>query len=120
MDQAIKTIEYYRRLPYTLRAEPARDSDGNDYWTAEYLELRGCKTDATTEAEAIANQQELFDDYISARLETKTEIPEPAPLSGAVEDLWIFVPREWISAQKPPPDVEDTKHTDATAREIAA
>jgi len=70
------------------------DSDGSDYWVAEYLELRGCKTDGQSEADAVANLQELFDEYISARMEVSIEsIPEPAevpmvetnPISFTVE-----------------------------------
>jgi predicted RNase H-like HicB family nuclease len=111
MQQTIKTLGYYKRLPYTLYAEPKRDSDGSNYWTAEYLELRGCKTDGDTEAEAVANLQELFDEYISAHVENNMEIPEPAPLPPAVEELWIIVQRRRVSGEQLPADTEGTQQT---------
>ena len=112
MGQPSKTLEDYKRLPYTLFAEPMRDSDGSNYWVAEYRELRGCKTDGGTEAEAIANVQELFDEYVSMRIETGLEIPEPAQLPTVVRELRIV-----LSSQKPvsyvplSPDAEDTQET---------
>jgi predicted RNase H-like HicB family nuclease len=107
-----KTLEHYKRLPYTLYVEPMRDSDGSDYWVAEYRELRGCKTDGATEAEAIANVQDLFDEYISMRIETGLEIPEPTQLPFVVRELPIV-----LSPQKPvsslPLDAGDTHETRA-------
>lgn len=111
MNTMIKTLEYYRRLPYTLHTEPASDSSGENYWTAEYIELHGCKTDGDTEAEAVANVQELFDEYISVHLENNMEIPEPTRLPLAVEELWIIVQRRQLPAQQLPPDIEDTQQT---------
>ncbi len=78
MTQANKTLQYYKLLPYTLRLEPLHDSDGSNYWVAEYTELRGCKTDGDNEAEAVANLNELFDEYISSAIEDGLDIPEPA------------------------------------------
>ena len=91
MEQTTKTLEYYKRLPYMLYAQPMRDSDGSNYWTAEYLELRGCKTDGVTEAEAVTNLQELFDEYISARIDDNIEIPEPVQAPVVVKEIWIIV-----------------------------
>ncbi len=75
-----KDLEYYKRLPYSLRMELITEEDKTTYWTAEYAELRGCKTDGETEADAVANLQGLFDEYIAAHLEMKSDIPEPAQL----------------------------------------
>lgn len=79
-----KTLVYYKRLPYTLRLEPQTDLDGTHYWTAEYVELRGCKTEGGDEAEAIANLQQLFDEYISTKIENQFEIIEPIPQKAEV------------------------------------
>lgn len=91
-----KTLKYYKRLPYTLYTQPMRDSDGTRYWVAEYFELRGCKTEGSTEAEAIANVQELFDEYITLRLNNNIEIPEPASLPSYVEEVIIQEPQKTI------------------------
>ena len=94
MAQTPRKLEYYRRLAYTLHREPARDSDGSIYWIAEYLELRGCKTDGKTEVEAVPNLQELFDEYVLARIESNIEIPEPVQPPDTVEESWIELPPE--------------------------
>ncbi|MBI1805350.1 MAG: type II toxin-antitoxin system HicB family antitoxin [Ignavibacteriae bacterium] len=91
MEQTAKNLEYYKRLPYTLYVEPLRDSDGSSYWTAQYNELRGCKTDGLTEAEAIANLQELFDEYILDGIEKEIKIPEPVQLESKVESALIVI-----------------------------
>jgi antitoxin HicB len=105
------TLEYYRRLPYTLHTEPVRDSNGENYWIAEYHELTGCKTDGNTEAEAVANLQELFDDYIKARLEANSRIPEPERRPVATKEIWIVVPRELLTEVSPTASLEDTQGT---------
>lgn len=87
----MKPLEYYKRLPYTLYREPVKDSDGKKYWTAEYVELRGCKTEGETESEAISNLQDLFDDYILTRIENKDVIPEPVKVSKSASDIILFV-----------------------------
>jgi predicted RNase H-like HicB family nuclease len=91
MENKIKTLEYYQRLPYTLYREPQKDSDGKKYWTAEYLELRGCKTEGETEAEAIKNLQNLFDEYIVLRIENNHAIPEPEKMSRPSNEIIILV-----------------------------
>lgn len=116
MNTAIRTVEFYKRLPYTLRTEPVRDSNGENYWTAEYLELRGCKTDGKTEAEAVANVQELFDDYISMRIESGAEIPEPAQAPVAAREIWIVVPRELLFPVLPLANIADTQGTKEEVR----
>lgn len=110
-DQIIKTLDYYKRLPYTLRTEPLRDLDDSNYWTAEYLELRGCKTDGNSEAEAVANLQELFDEYILTRIESGNEIPEPVRSPVAVEELWIVIQRKRLSSQLLSSNIGDTQQT---------
>ena len=80
MAEMMKTLEYYRLLPYRIYVEPRMDSDGTYYWIAEYPDLRGCKTEGVTRAAAVANVQQLFDEYIAARLEVTENIPEPQRL----------------------------------------
>ncbi len=115
-----KTLQDYRRLPYTLRTDLVKDSDGSEYWTAEYLELRGCKTDGTSEAEAVANVQELFDEYITARMERGNEIPGPTPSPVVVRDAWIVTPYERWSFADSSKINADTKDTGGGVKTISA
>jgi len=112
MNEGAKVLAYYRRLPYTLFAEPMLDTNGSSYWVAEYKELRGCKTEGVTEAEAIANLQELFDEYIESRLEVGAEIPEPEHSPLIVHELSIVVRRR-PSSDVAIPESNDTEETRA-------
>ena len=112
MPQEMKTLEYYRRLPYTMYCEPQGNSDGSLCWVAEYLELRGCKTDGIGEAEAIASLQELFDDYISTLLEEGVEIPEPQHLSSTIEEVWLEISSNQIISRSHSIQPEPTKNTE--------
>jgi len=110
MEKTNRTLEDYKRLPYKLYLEPVSDSDGSNYWTAEYIELRGCKTEGTTEADAVANLQELFDDYIIAKIESDAEIPVPLQTALAIEEITLIIQRRKF----PLPTsaiAEDTKET---------
>ncbi|HEV2749034.1 MAG TPA: type II toxin-antitoxin system HicB family antitoxin [Gemmatimonadales bacterium] len=71
-------LTYYRQLPYTRRAVPVRDDPGHPYWLASFDELPGCKADGASLAEAMANLDAAFDDYITAMLKWESPIPEPA------------------------------------------
>jgi predicted RNase H-like HicB family nuclease len=82
-----KTLEEYKRLPYTLRTEPIDDPEDGYYWLSEYIELQGCKTEGNTEAEAVANLYELFDEYISTMIKNNSEIPLPIPLPKRVTEV---------------------------------
>ena len=73
------TLEYYQKLSYTIDTE-CRDDDGDVYWIASYPLLPGCKTDGPTETEAVANVQEMFDDYILTCFENDLPIPTPDDL----------------------------------------
>jgi len=64
-------------LPYTLRIDRSTESEKETYWTAEYIELSGCKIDGESEVDAVANLQELFDDYISTMIANNQAIPVP-------------------------------------------
>jgi predicted RNase H-like HicB family nuclease len=73
----MKDLAYYKRLPYTRVVWQERDTDGTIYWRAEYRELRGCSTEGNSEAEAIWNLQQLFDEYMQMRIDEGGDIPEP-------------------------------------------
>jgi predicted RNase H-like HicB family nuclease len=107
-----KTLEDYKRLPYTLRTEPAEDGG---YWIAEYVELRGCKTDGETEAGAVANLHELFDDFIQTLIDEKVEIPEPRRLFVPISPIWVEV-RQRSSQESNDEDVSETETSWETTR----
>ena len=112
MENSKKTLEYYKRLPYTLYKEPIGDPDGTKYWTAEYTELRGCKTEGATESEAVANLQELFDEYITAKIEENINIPEPTRRAVSVGEVWIVAPKDLSLPVSSPDEIgEDTRET---------
>lgn len=67
---------YYRRLPYTRRSRLCVE-DEQRFWHAWIEELPGCEVDGATKAEVYASLQEVFEDYIRAKLEWGSTIPEP-------------------------------------------
>ena len=71
------TLDFYRALPYSRRAEGIHDDDGPPYWVVWIDELPGCKTDGATYWEAMLNLDAAFDDYIKAMLESGSRIPVP-------------------------------------------
>lgn len=73
-----RKLEDYRALPYTRRAEGVQEEADRPYWVAWIEELPGCKTDGETYAEAMANLDAAFDDYVEAKLEWGADIPLPA------------------------------------------
>ena len=78
------TLDYYRALPYSRRAEGLQEAGADRYWVAWIEELPGCKTDGATYEEAMANLDVAFDDYIEAMLEFGTKIAVPKKLSETV------------------------------------
>jgi predicted RNase H-like HicB family nuclease len=93
MENQTKTLDYYKRLPYTLYRSPMKDSDGKTYWIAEYVELRGCKVDGGSESDAITELYELFDEYILDCIERNCPIPEPEKIHIPVDESTILVKR---------------------------
>lgn len=89
MEQTTKNLEYYKRIPYTLRLEPVNDPKEGKYWLAEFVELRGCKTEGKNEGEAITNLHELFDEYIQTHIENKLPIVEPEKIRMATEPIRV-------------------------------
>ncbi|HEX9728695.1 MAG TPA: hypothetical protein VGA37_09335 [Gemmatimonadales bacterium] len=72
-----KNFEFYRGLPYTRRCQLIVEAE-RTYWHAWIEELSGCEVDGASKAEAYASLQELFEDYIHAKLEWRSDIPEPS------------------------------------------
>jgi predicted RNase H-like HicB family nuclease len=50
------------------------------YFVAEYRELPGCFTVGNSRSEALANLKDVFDEWIEAKLEWGSAIPEPERL----------------------------------------
>ncbi len=71
-----KNLAYYRRLPYTRRCQLSCE-EGSIYWHAWVEELPGCEVDSQTKAGAFADLDEVFEDYLAAKLEWGSTIPEP-------------------------------------------
>lgn len=72
----IKDLGYFRALPYTRRVE-LEEEEGKAYYVASILELPGCFAVAPMRAEAVAQLKSVFDQYIEAKLEWGSPIPEP-------------------------------------------
>lgn len=73
----MKTLDYYRRLPYRRRVRIQKEDSGDVYFIAFIEELPSVESDGDTPIEALQGLQAAFDDYIEAALEWGTEIPEP-------------------------------------------
>ena len=71
-----KNLTYYRRLPYARRCKLFIE-DGQRYWHAWIEELPGCEVDSVTKVGAYLALTEVFEDYIKAKLEWQSVIPEP-------------------------------------------
>ncbi len=71
-----KDLSYYQLQPYTRRCQLFME-EGTRYWLAWIEELPGCKVEGSSKEEAYKNLGELFDDYITSKLEWGTKIPAP-------------------------------------------
>ena len=108
-----QSLNYYRSLPYSRRAEGIYENDGPPYWLVWIEELPGCKTDGSTYWEAMANLDIAFDDYIQAMLEFETDIPEPPKGKCQVREITRDeIPSEYIFMARP--ITEDQKEARAT------
>lgn len=76
-----RDLKYYRALPYA-RAVERLDEEGQRYFVARIPDLPGCLATGKSSVEALAYLKEAFDEYISAKLEWGTPIPEPSRLPG--------------------------------------
>lgn len=82
----VRTLEFFRRLPYRRYCERVTDEAGA-YYVCTYPELSGLMADGSTRAEAFHNGEIAFDDYIRARLDWGDEIPVPAAVKGKLDAL---------------------------------
>ncbi len=72
---AVKDLEYYKTLPYTIILE--RHDDQGVYWVARVAELPHCLIHGNTPEEAVREIEEVKLDWIQSNLEDKLPIPEP-------------------------------------------
>ena len=72
-----KDLAYFRALPYARRARLCEEN-GVLFWHAWVEELPGCEVDSPSKAAAFADLAEVFEDYIAAKLEWGSEVPQPA------------------------------------------
>jgi predicted RNase H-like HicB family nuclease len=70
-----KDIQYYVRLPYSIRVVTPENDD--EAWFAEIEELPGCMTVADEWEEILPMIREAMEGWISAALEAGIAIPEP-------------------------------------------
>ena len=73
----MKDVDYYRGLPYSRRYSLVLDQPESPFWLAWFEELPACRVEGNTKSEASLYLQELFVDYIQAKLEWGSQIPEP-------------------------------------------
>ena len=71
-----KDLNYYLGLPYTVILE--RWDDGNGpYWVARVAELPHCMTTGDSPQEAVAEVEEVKQEWIMSNLARGIKIPEP-------------------------------------------
>lgn len=106
-----KDLKYYRSLRYTRRCQLFME-EGTRYWLAWIEELPGCKVEGSSKEEAYKNLGELFDDYVTSKVERgSAPIPEPEhresrrtfpaqkrALEPKVVSLRLIVPAEQLDA----------------------
>ena len=73
----MKNVRYYRGLHYARRYSLVLDQPESPFWLAWIEELPGCQIDGRTRAEASVHLEELFVEYIEAKLAWGSRIPEP-------------------------------------------
>lgn len=72
---ALKDIEYYAKLPYTILLE--RHDDQGTYWVARVVELPHCLIHADSPEEAVKEIEGVKLDWIRSNLEDGLPVPEP-------------------------------------------
>ena len=85
----IKDFNYYKGLPYTIEILP----DQPDGWYAGIKELPGCMTSADTPEEALADIQQVKEEWIRNALEDEFEIPEPRKKDEYSGNFRLRVPK---------------------------
>lgn len=86
----MKTIEYYKSLPYRLEIVPDPDEGG---YVARYPELPGCITVGDTVEEVIKNAEDAKESWLTAALEDGIHILEPSELEEYSGQFRLRMPR---------------------------
>lgn len=73
---AIRNIEYFKKLPYTRIIQEMNDESGH-YFYGRILELDGCQSTGDTVEELYTNLDEALEGYLEVKLERNMPIPEP-------------------------------------------
>ena len=76
-DKACKLAE----LPYAVKVEKDKKTDGKEIYLAIHPELIGCMSQGATVEEAMDNLKEVTEEYIASLLEDG--LPVPAPMTKA-------------------------------------
>ena len=71
----MRTIEEYMSLPYRMEVIPDTAEDG---YVVRFPELPGCLTCADTLEEAVRNAADCKKEWLTAAMEDRIDIPEPA------------------------------------------
>lgn len=79
MSEAIKDIDYYMSLPYSVRIYPPYGEVTS--WFAEVPELPGCMTYADTRDEVLEMIEDAKQTWIEGSLSFGDTIPEPERLT---------------------------------------
>ena len=88
--EAIKDLNYYMGLPYTIVLRPDEAGD----IVARIEELPGCAADGANPSEAIENVRESQKLWVQDCLEAKDPVPEPALEEELPSGKWLQrVPR---------------------------
>ena len=71
----MRTIDEYMRLPYRMEIIPDTAEGG---YVVRFPELPGCLTCADTLEEAVRNAADCKKEWLTAAMEDRIDIPEPA------------------------------------------
>lgn len=89
---AVRTVEEYLALPYTIEVH-RDDSDGELAYVARVVELPGCLTQADTFEELEEMVQDAMRAWIESALEDGAPIPEPRQAEEYSGKFVVRVPR---------------------------
>jgi antitoxin HicB len=89
----MKTLRQYLDLPYHLSLVREESERGKAGWTASVEELPDCKASGASPEEAVHRVRVAMEQWISAAIERKEEIPEPRSGSTASGRLLVRMPK---------------------------
>jgi predicted RNase H-like HicB family nuclease len=90
MDHREETIKSYLKKPYRRVLIPVEEGG----FSAEVLEFPGCLAIGETAAEALANLEEVAEDWLRAALEQGYEIPAPSENDSYSGRFALRLPRD--------------------------